>query len=119
PRPGAACSDVRLSLGERDYSVVPALATVDDARLLTLGVDEQEEIVADELHLVDGLLDRKAFSWELLRANHDRAVRGLRLANDRHRARSHGVDHLGGRGLQVDAREVVCRRISERGAAAA
>src|SRR5262245_36911109 len=44
--------------GQPDHSVVVAATPVDDARLLGAPVDEQEEVVADELHLVQRLVER-------------------------------------------------------------
>ena len=43
---------------QRDHAVVVAAAAVDDRRALALLVDEQVEVVADQLHLVERLVER-------------------------------------------------------------
>src|SRR5689334_6160079 len=58
---------------EPDDAVAPAAAAVDDARPPGLGVDEQVEVVPDELHLVERLLQRHGPGLVVLGADDDRA----------------------------------------------
>src|SRR5215475_5944567 len=52
-RPGGR----ELLLYQADHPVVVATAAVDDAETVTIAVMEQVEVVADELHLEQGLVD--------------------------------------------------------------
>src|SRR5680860_219912 len=47
----------RRGLGQPDHAVAPALAPVHHARATRRRVEEQEEVVADELHLVQGVVE--------------------------------------------------------------
>src|SRR5690606_17477666 len=78
-RPGDGCARrARVLLDEADQTVVVALAPVDHARPARLLVQEQIEVVPDELHLEERIIDRHRLSKVLLAA-HDppRLVRGL------------------------------------------
>src|SRR5690348_17787974 len=68
PGPGPACVAAwrqgkpgsrgwELLLYQADHPVVVATAAVDDAEAVTIAVMEQVEVVADELHLEQGLVD--------------------------------------------------------------
>jgi hypothetical protein len=71
------------------------------------GVDEEEEVVPDELHPVDGLLDRHPLGIEVLRADDDGRVLlvGIALADDRDLAGCDRAQHIDRGRLQIDARE--------------
>ncbi len=72
------------------------------------GVDEQEEVVADELHPVHGLLDRHPLRFELLRADHDRGVVGFVLVagHDGDLPCRDGTDDIQRGRLHVDSGEL-------------
>src|SRR5688500_1566307 len=78
PRAG----DGRVSAGpgsvdlEGDDSVVVAAAPVDDGRSLALLVDVEVEVVTDELHLVEGLVEGHRDRAVGLLADHERTVTG-------------------------------------------
>src|SRR5690606_13147334 len=59
---------------EADHAVAPALAAVDDRGLARLGLDEEEEVVPHELHLVQRVVDRHGVRLVDLLADHDRGV---------------------------------------------
>src|SRR4051794_69758 len=67
---------------ERDDPVVVAAAAVDHGRPLALLVDEEIEVVADELHLVQGLLEGDRRGLMGLLAHHERTVTGHRHRAD-------------------------------------
>ncbi len=76
--------------------------------MIGAGVDEEEEVVADQLHPVDGLFDRHPLGFELLRADDDRRVVRLVLVarDDRDLAGRDGAHDIDRGGLQVDARQL-------------
>src|SRR3954453_6368908 len=59
---------------ERNHAVVITTPAIDHRGLLALLVDEQVEVVADELHLVERLLERHRCSRMALLAYDERAV---------------------------------------------
>src|SRR5450830_274918 len=90
---------------QADHSVAPAASSVGDRWLRRLGVDEQVEVVTDQLHLVQGVLDRDRRSVVHLLPDHHRGVAESRLDHV-----ADGGSHLGrrsgrllGRGSDVDA----------------
>src|SRR5690625_7406286 len=82
--PGSARGRLLL---EFDHAVVPALTAVDDLGIARLGVDEQEEVVTDQLHPVERIVDgHRARRVLLLADHHGAAVRGhvvLRRSDER------------------------------------
>src|SRR3712207_2702292 len=48
---------VQRRVDEPDEAVVVGVPAVDDRRLPGVGAQEEEEVVADQLHLVEGLVD--------------------------------------------------------------
>src|SRR4051812_33013185 len=50
--------DTQSALGQANQTVVVGVAAINDAGLVGLLVVEQEEVVADELHLGKGVVDR-------------------------------------------------------------
>src|SRR6478735_4952581 len=80
--PRRAKDAARASAGSRDLlvglevqdAVAPATTPVDDARAVRVGVVEEEEVVADELHLVDGVLEGHRGGRVDLLAHLDRRV---------------------------------------------
>jgi hypothetical protein len=68
------------------------------------GVDEEEEVVADQLHAVDGVFDAHPLRTELLGADHDRRVVRLLLVagDDRDLARRDSAQNVDGCRLHVD-----------------
>src|SRR6476620_9812337 len=72
-RPGANPAPTRWvrpdGSGQPDQSVVIGVAAVDDACLVGLLVVEQEEVVADELHLVERVVDRHRSGFVFLGAD--------------------------------------------------
>ena len=72
--PGAVRpSGLRPSVLQVDHTVVVAVPPVDDAGLLGVGVDEQIEVVPDQLHLVERLVERHRRGRVGLLADHQRA----------------------------------------------
>src|ERR1700752_2287976 len=56
--------------GEADQAVIVGVAAVDDGRPFGLFVVEQEEVVSDELHLVERVVDRHRLGLVLLGSYH-------------------------------------------------
>ncbi|MBK6762570.1 MAG: hypothetical protein IPG68_04505 [Micrococcales bacterium] len=79
-----------------DQAVVETAPAVDDRRITGLLIDEQEEVVADHLHLGDRLLHGHRHRLVALLAHDDRAL----LPDGVVRLVRHGI-HLGGRSLQI------------------
>src|ERR1700758_4899904 len=95
-----AASQAPQASGEPDQAVVVGMAPVDDAGLVAVFVVEQEEVVADELHLVQRVVAGHRGRRVLLRA-HDAPGLVLvdRRAVERGRLRGQrigGRDHRGG-----------------------
>src|SRR5579885_735378 len=55
---GRRGSRTRCVSAQPDHAVVESLPAVDDARALLVGVVEEVEVVSDQFHLVEGLVDR-------------------------------------------------------------
>src|ERR687896_787663 len=70
------CSLLRCSsiFNEADYSIVPATATIDDTRPSTVSIAEKEEVVSDEFHLEQRLVDRHRLGLVELLPDHERPV---------------------------------------------
>src|SRR5882724_3306583 len=58
----------RSGSGQPDDAVVETLPAVDDAGLPRVRVGVQVEVVSDQFHLVEGLVDRHGFGWVFLLA---------------------------------------------------
>ena len=86
---------------EMDHAVGPAPPTVDHARLTGVGVVEEVEVVADQLHLVERVLER-----------HRRAGVDLLAYLDRRLA--HGTEGPVGGGVAVVVRRHPSRRLRTR-----
>jgi len=96
-------------LFEADHTVIPTFSTVDDARAIGLAVDEQEEVVTDQFHVIQSLFDRHVTRREDLAPDNDGRIvvvawlgfRSLR----RDRTGRNALDNLGTRGSDIDYRE--------------
>src|SRR5664279_2147146 len=77
---------VSLRHVEMDHSVVVTLAQINDARAHRILLEEQEEVVTDQFHLVQRLIERHGRSLVGLFPHDDGAIAlGLDLRNGRHR----------------------------------
>jgi len=52
--------------------VIPAFTPIDDTREVGRGIDKQEEVVADQFHLINGLLGGHHLGFKDLAPNHHR-----------------------------------------------
>ena len=103
----------------RDHPVVPAFAAVNDTRAVGSAVDEEEEVVPDELHMVERVFDGHVRRGEHLATNDDGRIvvvgrSGLgRLHGNL--AGEHLLDDVWTRGRDVHDAEAVGGGLAQRG----
>src|SRR5699024_4390287 len=77
PAPGGGWRSGSVQLGvELDDAVVPALAAVDHLGVAGFGIEEQEEVMADELYVVERVVNAHGLGGVLLLAD-DHGAAGL------------------------------------------
>src|SRR5699024_7409908 len=73
-RSGAHLAQQLVGVFEGNHPVIPSFTSVDNARFVGFGVDEEKEVVPNEFHLVNCFAHGDPIGWKFLRTNHDGRV---------------------------------------------